>query len=60
MIQGFDQGGQRALGIVRLELSIGDMYSAALFHVIDAKISYKMLLGRPLIHGYGVVPSTIQ
>ncbi|CAA0817210.1 Unknown protein, partial [Striga hermonthica] len=58
MIQGFNQGGQRALGIIRLKLVIREMTSNALFHVIDAKTSYNMLLGRPWLHEYGVVPST--
>ncbi|KAL0301511.1 UNVERIFIED_CONTAM: hypothetical protein Sradi_6427900 [Sesamum radiatum] len=35
-----------------------DMVSSALFHVIDAKTSYKMLLGRPWLHENAVVPST--
>ncbi|KAL0401550.1 UNVERIFIED_CONTAM: hypothetical protein Slati_4184900 [Sesamum latifolium] len=47
MIQGFNQGGQRAVGIIRLQLTMEDMVSTALFHVIDAKTSYNMLLGRP-------------
>ncbi|KAL0462153.1 UNVERIFIED_CONTAM: hypothetical protein Slati_0102900 [Sesamum latifolium] len=35
-----------------------DMVSTALFHVIDAKTSYNMLLGRPWLHENAVVPST--
>ncbi|KAL0455857.1 UNVERIFIED_CONTAM: hypothetical protein Slati_0924900 [Sesamum latifolium] len=58
MIQGFNQGGQRALGIIRMNLLMKDMFSTALFHVIDAKTSYNMLLGRPWLHENGVVPST--
>ncbi|CAA0813575.1 Unknown protein, partial [Striga hermonthica] len=58
MIQGFNQGGQRALGIIRLRLLMEDMESTAMFHVIDAKTSYNMLLGRPWLHENGVVPST--
>jgi hypothetical protein len=58
MIQGFNQGGQRALGTIRMELLIDDMESAALFHVIDAKTSYNLLLGRPWLHENGVGPST--
>ena len=57
MIQGFNRDGQRALGKVRLELVIDDMESNALFHVIDAKTTYNMLLGRPWIHQNGVVSS---
>ncbi|XP_012849590.1 PREDICTED: uncharacterized protein LOC105969382 [Erythranthe guttata] len=58
MIQGFNQEGQRALGIIRIELLMDDMLSTALFHVIDARTSYRMLLGRPWIHENSVVPSS--
>ncbi|CAA0822242.1 Unknown protein, partial [Striga hermonthica] len=58
MIQGFNQGGQRALGIIRLRLLMEDMESTVMFHVNDAKTSYNMLLGRPWLHENGVVPST--
>lgn len=34
------------------------MTSSALFHVMDAKTSYNMLLGRPWLHENGVVPYT--
>ena len=37
---------------------IGEMESSVLFHVIDAKTIYKVLIGRPWLHEYGVVPST--
>ncbi|KAL0449526.1 UNVERIFIED_CONTAM: hypothetical protein Slati_1509000 [Sesamum latifolium] len=47
MIQGFNQGGQSAVGIIRLQLTMEDMVSTALFHVIDTKTSYNMLLARP-------------
>ena len=36
---------------------IGEMESSALFHVIDVKTTYKVLIGRPWLHEYGVVPS---
>ncbi|KAL0439219.1 UNVERIFIED_CONTAM: hypothetical protein Slati_2404900 [Sesamum latifolium] len=44
MIRGFNQGAQRIVGIIRMQLTIEDMVSTTLFHVIDAKISYNMLL----------------
>ncbi|KAK4404378.1 hypothetical protein Sango_0806400 [Sesamum angolense] len=47
MIQEFNQGGQRALGIIRMNLLMEDIFSTALFHVIDAKTSYNMLPGQP-------------
>ena len=37
---------------------IGEMESSALFHVIDAKTTYKLLIRRPWLHEYGVVLST--
>ncbi|KAL0311660.1 UNVERIFIED_CONTAM: hypothetical protein Scaly_2920900 [Sesamum calycinum] len=58
MIQGFNQGGQRVVGIIKMQLTMVDMVSSALFHVIDAKTSYNMLLGRPWLHENVVVPST--
>ena len=47
MIQGFNQGGQIAIGKIRLHMLIGEMESSALFHVIDANTTYKVLIGRP-------------
>ena len=58
MIQGLNQGGQRAIGKIRLHMLIGEMESSALFHVIDAKTTYKVLIGRPWLHEYSVMPST--
>ena len=60
VIQGFNQGGQRAIGMIHLELIIGELTSNVLFHVIDAKTTYNMLLGRPWIHGNGIVPLTLH
>ena len=37
MIHGFNQGGQRAIGMIHLELVIGELSSNTLFHVIIAK-----------------------
>ncbi|KAL0286834.1 UNVERIFIED_CONTAM: hypothetical protein Sangu_2719100 [Sesamum angustifolium] len=62
MILGFNQGGQRVVGIIRMQLTMEDMVSSALFHVIDAKTSYNMLLinlkqpSKPPLKGF--VPST--
>ncbi|KAA0055957.1 uncharacterized protein E6C27_scaffold319G00830 [Cucumis melo var. makuwa] len=60
IIQGFNQGSQRVIGMIRLELIIGDLKASALFHVIDSRTTYKLLLGRPWIHGNGVVTSTLH
>ncbi|KAL0284853.1 UNVERIFIED_CONTAM: hypothetical protein Sangu_2806500 [Sesamum angustifolium] len=44
MIQVFNQGGQRVVSIIKIQLTMENMVSSALFHVIDAKTSYNMLL----------------
>ncbi|KAK4406411.1 Retrovirus-related Pol polyprotein from transposon gypsy [Sesamum angolense] len=41
-----------------MQLTMENMVSSALFHVIDAKTSYNMLLGHPWLHENAVVPST--
>ncbi|XP_070015574.1 uncharacterized protein [Nicotiana sylvestris] len=50
MIQGFNQGGKRAISVIKMEITIEDMQSSAWIHVIDAKTSYNVLLGMPWIH----------
>nr|XP_016461210.1 PREDICTED: uncharacterized protein LOC107784579 [Nicotiana tabacum] len=49
--------GQRAIGAIKLGLTIGDMQSSAWLYVIVAKNSYNVLLGKPWIHENRVVPS---
>ncbi|XP_031127546.1 uncharacterized protein LOC116029639 [Ipomoea triloba] len=58
MIQGFNQGWQRAIGIINLNLRVGGLSSSVVCHVIEARTSYNLLLGRPWIHENGVVPSS--
>ncbi|KAA0046823.1 ty3-gypsy retrotransposon protein [Cucumis melo var. makuwa] len=60
VIQGFNQGAQRAIGTVHLEIIIGDLQASTIFHVIDSRTTYKMLLGRPWIHENGIVTSTLH
>ncbi|PIN10178.1 hypothetical protein CDL12_17234 [Handroanthus impetiginosus] len=59
-IQGFNQDGQRAIGMIRLGLMIGELKASILFHIIDARTSYYLLLGRPWLHENGVIPSTLH
>ncbi|KAM1658315.1 hypothetical protein ACFXTN_042496 [Malus domestica] len=60
LIQGFNQGRQKAMGMIRVEMTIGELKSSTIFHVIDARTSYGLLLRRPWIHANGVVPSTLH
>jgi len=41
-------------------LIIGDLCTTSIFHVIDSKTSYKLLLGRPGLHDHGVIASTLH
>lgn len=43
--QGFNQHEERPLGKVRLHNLFGDIESVADFYVIDAKISYNVIIG---------------
>ena len=60
VIQGFSLESQRAIGMIRLELIMGDLSTSSIFHVIDSKTSYKLLLGRPWLHEHGIVASTLH
>ncbi|KAH0714900.1 hypothetical protein KY284_007805 [Solanum tuberosum] len=57
MIQGFNQGGQRSIGTVKIDLTIGELQSSVWLHVIDAKTSYNIFLGRPWVHENKVISS---
>ncbi|KAM2695359.1 hypothetical protein EV1_039864 [Malus domestica] len=41
-------------------MTIGELKSSTIFHVINARTSYGLLLGRPWIYANGVVPSTLH
>lgn len=43
-MQGFNQKGQRALGTIHLKIEMGELISTALFHIIDSRTSYELLL----------------
>ncbi|KAH0773265.1 hypothetical protein KY290_010402 [Solanum tuberosum] len=58
LIQGFNQGGQRSIGSIKLEIHMEDLRSSAWMHVIDAKTSYNILLGRPWVHENRIVSSS--
>ena len=60
MIQGFNQEGKWAIGMIRLEFVTSELSSNMLFHVIDVKTSYNVLLGQPWLHENGVIPSTLH
>lgn len=58
MIQGFNQGGQWVMGANNVDLTIREPQSGIWLHVIDAKISYNILHGRPWVYENKFVLST--
>ena len=52
--------GQKALGTVTLKVELDDLYTDALFYVIDADTSYNALLGRPGLHISKAIASTLH
>lgn len=57
-ISGFGNHSQQTMGFVQVDLIVGQIRSAAKFHVIDSETSYQALLGRTWMHRYAAVPST--
>ena len=49
-----------AIGMIRLELTMGDLSTSSIFHLIDSKTSYKLLLGRLWLLEHGIVVSTFH
>ncbi|KAJ6841569.1 uncharacterized protein M6B38_306780 [Iris pallida] len=59
-ISGFNSGRSYPIGKIRLKCQIGDLQSEVTCYVIDADTSYNILLGRPWIHDYMIVPSMLH
>jgi len=60
MIQGFNLKGQRTIGMISVKLVIRNLSTSSIYHVIDAKISYKLLFRWPWLHKHGIVASTLH
>ena len=58
MIQIFNQGGQRSIVTVKIDLTIGELQSTMWLYVVDAKTSYNILLGRSWVYENKVILST--
>src|SRR3954466_7932044 len=50
----------RPMGKIKIHCQIGDLKSEVTIYVIDADISYNLLLGRPWIHKNHIVSSTLH
>jgi hypothetical protein len=60
MICGFDNQGKPTLGAITVKIQMSTFSFKVRFFVIEANTSYSALLGRPWIHKYRVVPSTLH
>nr|CAD1823289.1 unnamed protein product [Ananas comosus var. bracteatus] len=60
VISGFNKSDEHTLGSIQLILSLQELKTLVRFYVIDADTSYTMLLGRPWIHEFQIVPSTLH
>ena len=60
VICGFNNHGTAALGSITLKIKMSTFSFKVRFFVIQANTSYSALLGRPWIHKYQVVPSTLH
>nr|CAD1836413.1 unnamed protein product [Ananas comosus var. bracteatus] len=60
VISGFNKSDEHTLGSIQLMLSLQELKTLVRFYVIDADTSYTMLLGRPWIHEFQIVPSTLH
>ncbi|XP_062213734.1 uncharacterized protein LOC133914699 [Phragmites australis] len=60
VICGYDSNGSKALGSITVKLQMSTFSFKVKFFVIEFVTSYSALLGRPWIHKYQVVPSTLH
>jgi hypothetical protein len=60
IICGFDNTGKTTLGANTVKIQMWTFTFKVRFFVIEANTSYSALLGRPWIHKYRVVPSTLH
>ena len=59
-IYGFDANSMCPMGKIKLRCQIGDLKSEVTCYIIDADMSYNLLLGRPWIHFNSIIPSTLH
>ena len=57
-ITGFGGSAESTEGYVQLALRVGPIVALTRFHVINSKVSYHVLLGRPWLHKHHLIPST--
>ena len=56
-ITGFGGIAESTEGYVQLALRVGPIVALTQFHVINSKVFYHILLGRPWFHKHHLIPS---
>ena len=59
-ITGFGGSVESIEGYVQLALRVGPIVALTRFHVINAEVSFHVLLGRPWLHKHRLIPSTFH
>ena len=59
-VNGFSHSSTKTIGRVNVDLKIGPVRGSVTFHVIDAPVSYHLLIGRKWLHDHNLVPSTLH
>lgn len=59
-IQAYDSSSKKPLGIATIMITTGFWTIVAKFQVVESKLSYNMLLGRPWIYDMDAIPSALH
>ena len=59
-VNGFSHSSTKTIGRVNVDLKIGPIRGPVTFHVIDALVSYHLLIGRKWLHDHNLIPSTLH
>lgn len=60
MVRAFDRTKREVIGDIEFPIQIGPCTFQITFHVMDIKLTYSCLLGRPWIHIARAVPSSLH
>ena len=59
-INGFTDRPTDTIGYVNVDFKVGPIHSSTKFHVIEAPVSYHLLVGRKWLHDHNLIPSTLH
>jgi len=59
-INGFTDRPTDTIGYVNMDFRVGPIHSFTKFHVIEAPVSYHLLVGRKWLHDHNLIPSTLH